>query len=61
MASRPLESAQVRRGATFSPVNSIGAIFHEKFAKYLQVARHDVGVVASGRAENRPLPAVDNS
>ena len=56
MASRPLESAQVRRGAAFSLVNSIGSIFLEKFAKFLQVVGHDVRVVASATAENRSLP-----
>lgn len=48
-------SAQVRRGATFSPVNSIGPSFLEKLAKYLQVARHDVRVVASATADSRSL------
>ena len=61
MASRPLESAQVRRGAAFSLVNSIGPIFLEKFAKFLQV----VGAQRAGRGlghGGEPVaPAVDNS
>jgi hypothetical protein len=50
------ERAQIRRVPALPAAISIGAILLEKFAKYLQVARHDVRVVASPRAEDRSLP-----